>query len=50
MAPKVELQEFEDRAALRVKFASLRGEGPHLVSDGSRSTQASSTSSRPAGL
>jgi hypothetical protein len=33
MAPKVELQEFEDRAALRVKFASLRGEGPHLVSD-----------------
>jgi hypothetical protein len=33
MAPKVELQEFEDRAALRVKFASLRGKGPHLVSD-----------------
>jgi hypothetical protein len=35
MAPKVELQEFEDRAALRIKFASLRDQGPHLVPDAS---------------
>jgi hypothetical protein len=33
MAANVALQEFEDQAVLRIKFASLRGEGPQFVSD-----------------
>lgn len=36
MATKVELQKFEDQAALRIKFASVLGEGPRLVSDASQ--------------
>lgn len=35
MTTNVPLQDFEDRSALRIKFASVRGEGPHLVSDAS---------------
>jgi hypothetical protein len=39
MGAKPELQAFEDRPVLRVKFASLRGDGPHLVSDASTEYQ-----------